>query len=612
MEVSSQLRFAKPRSDAESTPTRYLFVAGLKNFIDKIDKIKSIFGHFGALDDSNNDCIEIIPKKRYFFIVYKEIDSAVRAYNEINGRCIPELDFCQIFIKFAEENVKQPPPVPECTSTTKDIFVPGLTLTEKFITELEEKELLEKNANELSPWVTTLFRRVQHFGYTFSYETLLLDSNNITSPIPDCFSPVLERFEIPTLSEAIDQMTVNEYMPGQGIAPHIDTMTCFGPDVYIISCGSGVTMTFTLCQRESEPKVAGEYDVQPHTQQKIQKIKKHLWLPPRSLLHLTGPARNIWTHQIASRTCDMVDGVLLRRGRRVSFTFRKAVLNGLETTIIPITRLALKNTKLASVSSGSSSIPSRSNFSKNLIGTVCESDITGNDRLRCPVVESAYVHQVYDSIAVHWHHTRGKRKVYWQRVKTFIDEIPPHSLVADIGCGDGKYLDVNPQLVVLGCDRSLTLLQVSRLPTQLTFCCDAVQVPLRSGVFDAAICIALLHHLSNIDRRAAVIAEVIRILRPGARALVQAWAQEQEEGSCRTFAQQDVLVPWHLQSHFALEGEEEDEGELDAEGRRVFRRYCHMYREGELESICRSIDGCLLLESGWDRSNWFVVLEKSS
>lgn len=348
-------------------------------------------------------------------------------------------------------------------------------------------------------------------------------------------------------------------------------------------------------------------------QQQRTRSKKYLWLPPRSLLHLTGPARENWTHQIASRMCDMVNGQLLRRGRRVSFTFRTAVMNGLQAPVFPVTRLALKGISPAAPSFPTSTSASvvGAESSQSAAAAEDEQATSGSsDRLRCPVVESAYVHQVYDSIAVHWHHTRGKRKVYWQRVKTFIEALPPHSLVADIGCGDGKYLDVNPKLVVVGCDRSLTLLQVSRQPTQLTFCCDAVRVPLRSGVFDAAICIALLHHLSNIDRRAAVIAEVIRVLRPGARALVQAWAQEQEEGSCRTFAQQDVLVPWHLQTHFAMEGSEDDEGELDGEGRRVFRRYCHMYREGELEAICRSIEGCRLLESGWDRSNWFVVLEK--
>lgn len=52
--------------------------------------------------------------------------------------------------------------------------------------------------------------------------------------------------------------------------------------------------------------------------------KKHIWLPARSMLVLQGPARYEWAHGIAPRTMDKVDGQLIRRGRRVSFTIREA------------------------------------------------------------------------------------------------------------------------------------------------------------------------------------------------------------------------------------------------------------------------------------------------
>ena len=46
------------------------------------------------------------------------------------------------------------------------------------------------------------------------------------------------------------------------------------------------------------------------------------------------------------------------------------------------------------------------------------------------------VQYVYDDIAVHWNHTRGKRKVHWARVKDFLEALPPGSLLADVGSGD--------------------------------------------------------------------------------------------------------------------------------------------------------------------------------
>lgn len=54
----------------------------------------------------------------------------------------------------------------------------------------------------------------------------------------------------------------------------------------------------------------------------------HQHLPRRSLLLLTGEARFAWTHGIAYRKTDRVDGVVQRRGTRVSLTFRKARLGG--------------------------------------------------------------------------------------------------------------------------------------------------------------------------------------------------------------------------------------------------------------------------------------------
>lgn len=55
--------------------------------------------------------------------------------------------------------------------------------------------------------------------------------------------------------------------------------------------------------------------------------------------------------------------------------------------------------------------------------------------------------------------------VAWQ-VRQFIEGLPAGSLVADVGCGNGKYFMVRQDIAVLGSDRSTGLAQVaaSRLP----------------------------------------------------------------------------------------------------------------------------------------------------
>ena len=54
--------------------------------------------------------------------------------------------------------------------------------------------------------------------------------------------------------------------------------------------------------------------------------------------------------------------------------------------------------------------------------------------------------------------------------------------IVDVGSGDGKYFGLNPQVQIIGCDRSLKLLEVSKQPGFDTFCCDAVAVPFRRSV----------------------------------------------------------------------------------------------------------------------------------
>lgn len=57
---------------------------------------------------------------------------------------------------------------------------------------------------------------------------------------------------------------------------------------------------------------------------------------------------------------------------------------------------------------------------------------------------------------------------------------------------------------------------------------DCLTLPLRTSSYDGVLCIAVLHHISNPCRRAAVLKEISRILIMKSRALVTVWAEEQE------------------------------------------------------------------------------------
>lgn len=404
-----------------------------------------------------------------------------------------------------------------------------------------------------------------------------------------------------------------------------DTPECFGPVIYILSLGSGLTMTMTDKGKLVGDDIAGDSGSGENTSQTgvgIEGVdaKKHVWLPARSLLVLRGAARYQWAHGIAPRAMDKLGGELLRRRRRVSFTVREAVYT---PTAEDIAFEEMQRKVAALGGSEKASLKMSAEEEEAIMSTLRdEKTWSAGSCLSASKVEEEHVFRVYDEIAAHWHHTRGKRKVYWQVVKSFLDGLPAGSLVADVGCGDGKYFGVGERLVSLGCDRSPNLLQVSRDPNNATFVCDAVSLPYVSNKFDAAICIAVLHHLASVERRLAVIREIVRVLCPGGRALVQAWALEQEASSKRQFRSQDVLVPWSLQQQFVRgsqgasavngEGVNDKAGEKEANGSVVFQRFCHVYKEGELEELIGKVHGCSVVEAGFDKSNWFILIEKDS
>lgn len=96
--------------------------------------------------------------------------------------------------------------------------------------------------------------------------------------------------------------------------------------------------------------------------------------------------------------------------------------------------------------------------------------------------------------------------------------------------------------------------------------------------------------------------------------MLQAWALEQEGNSRRKFHEQDVLVPWQLQQHFSLKSESSESNsspkEKEISSQVTYQRFCHVYCEGELEGLLSRIPEAKLIESGYDRSNWFILFEK--
>jgi alkylated DNA repair dioxygenase AlkB len=104
-------------------------------------------------------------------------------------------------------------------------------------------------------------------------------------------------------AEEPNQLIVNEYVPGQGIAPHVDS-PAFGNEILSISLGSPCVMSFSGCVGAETCEIL---------------------LEPGDLLRLRDEARYEWRHQIKPRKSDRWQGRTIKRARRLSLTFRKVL-----------------------------------------------------------------------------------------------------------------------------------------------------------------------------------------------------------------------------------------------------------------------------------------------
>lgn len=145
-----------------------------------------------------------------------------------------------------------------------------------------------------------------------------------------------------------------------------------------------------------------------------------------------------------------------------------------------------------------------------------------------PEIEKKYVHRVYDAIAPHFSATRFAK---WPKVAGFLNTLKPGSVILDAGCGNGKYLGLNPDCLYIGCDISPSLIDICARRGHEVLVADAVNLPYRNDFGDAAISIAVLHHLSTESRRRKAVDELVRVVRKGGLVLITVWAVEQEDKS---------------------------------------------------------------------------------
>jgi alkylated DNA repair dioxygenase AlkB len=186
----------------------------------------------------------------------------------------------------------------------KQMLPPGIQLLPDYISVDEECDLVSQVDGSI--WSNELSRRVQHYGFRYDYRKRTVDQSMRLGPLPDWLQQqAIRLFEGGIFEQVPDQVIINEYVPGQGIAAHVDCEPCFGPTIASLSLCAPIVMVFE--SRRTREVI--EVD-----------------LPPSSLLVLSGEGRYDWTHSIQARRADTIKATTRPRERRISLTFRTVIL----------------------------------------------------------------------------------------------------------------------------------------------------------------------------------------------------------------------------------------------------------------------------------------------
>ena len=185
--------------------------------------------------------------------------------------------------------------------------IPELYYFPNVLSEEFGKEILEflKTSKDWFPvGGTAKSREVIHYGYKYNYK-----SGNVKEHAKEF--PDFARRLVGIITEKIPfengkdcdftQCLINKYVDNQGIAAHIDALS-FGKYICCFTIGNGANLRFSKGDKFFD-----------------------LYTEPNSLYVMSGEARYSWKHEMKKLKYDVVNGKKIKRGERISVTFRTVI-----------------------------------------------------------------------------------------------------------------------------------------------------------------------------------------------------------------------------------------------------------------------------------------------
>lgn len=198
---------------------------------------------------------------------------------------------------------------------------------------------------------------------------------------------------------------------------------------------------------------------------------------------------------------------------------------------------------------------------------------------------------IYNNIATDFDRSRVR---IWPCVNNYISSLKPNSDILDVGCGNGKNMNIRTDIKFKGIDLSDQLVKICKNKGLDVIEATMTSIPFSDENFDSFIAIASYHHLDNDTDRQKALNEMFRILKPGGSGLIVVWAMEQPDDSNFKFTKTDEMVRWK-----------------NNKTKEILYRYYHIYKQYELGNEISRLEPRFRIQNiGWEKGNWWIILEK--
>jgi tRNA (uracil-5-)-methyltransferase TRM9 len=202
-------------------------------------------------------------------------------------------------------------------------------------------------------------------------------------------------------------------------------------------------------------------------------------------------------------------------------------------------------------------------------------------------IEKLNQRDIWNSLAKPWNSFKNAQGPFLGVAEFLKDK---KGKILDFGCGSGRNFSAMPKNVeIYGIDfsnRMLDLAQARADELKIScnlFCGEADTLPFEKNFFDAAIYVATLHCIDDVEKRKKSLLELYRVLKPGAVAFISVWSKNHDRIKKDA---KEQYIPWTVDG-------------------KKYNRYYYIYDLEEISSLVKEV-GFSIINAREDEN---IVLE---